>query len=157
AAAPVTPKPLAPLRSRVNAPPSPSIHEIGVTWCKSWQSAVGRMPERAACSDVALSTRCTLPESRISSFEVHRFQYQAGGVGARKMGSGSIVLADSDASERAVAANALRRAGFETVEVETGVDALNAALASGVGAVLLEVVLPEITGYEVCRMLREEL
>jgi DNA-binding NarL/FixJ family response regulator len=74
-----------------------------------------------------------------------------------EMRPGSVVLADADGSERALAADALRRAGFETIEVDTGVDALNAARAQGVGAVLLEVVLPEMTGYEVCRMLREEV
>jgi DNA-binding NarL/FixJ family response regulator len=51
----------------------------------------------------------------------------------------------------------LRRAGFDTIEVDNGLDALSAARAEGVGAVLLEVLLPAMTGYEVCRMLREEL
>lgn len=73
------------------------------------------------------------------------------------MGSGSVVLADADRGERALAACALRRAGFDTIEVDTGVEALSAARATGVGAVLLEVLLPEMSGYEVCRMLRDEL
>jgi DNA-binding NarL/FixJ family response regulator len=51
----------------------------------------------------------------------------------------------------------LRRAGFDTIEVDNGLDALSAARAEGVGAVLLEVLLPKMTGYEVCRTLREEL
>jgi DNA-binding NarL/FixJ family response regulator len=69
---------------------------------------------------------------------------------------GSVVLADADHQERALAADAFRRAGFEIIEVETGTEALDASRDEGVGLVVLEVVLPEMTGYEVCRDLREE-
>ena len=69
---------------------------------------------------------------------------------------GSVVLADADQQERALAADAFRRAGFEIIEVETGTEALEAARDASVGLVVLEVVLPEMTGYEVCRDLREE-
>jgi DNA-binding NarL/FixJ family response regulator len=66
------------------------------------------------------------------------------------------VLADADREERALVADVFRRAGFETIEVETGVEALEAGRNDSVGLVVLEVVLPGITGYEVCRDLREE-
>jgi DNA-binding NarL/FixJ family response regulator len=69
---------------------------------------------------------------------------------------GSVVLADADRSARETAAASLRRAGFETIEVETGAEALRAAQEEGVGLVLLEVELPDMTGYEVCHELRRE-
>jgi DNA-binding NarL/FixJ family response regulator len=69
---------------------------------------------------------------------------------------GSVVLADGDKNERAAVAEILRRAGYETVQVGTGSDALDAARSEDVGALLLEVALPDMTGYEVCHELRQE-
>jgi DNA-binding NarL/FixJ family response regulator len=51
---------------------------------------------------------------------------------------------------------ALNRAGYETIDVGTAGEALEAARADGVRLVLLEVELPDLTGYEACRELREE-
>jgi DNA-binding NarL/FixJ family response regulator len=67
---------------------------------------------------------------------------------------GAIVIADGDEGERALAATALIRAGYETVEVSTGTAALDAVRADGVALVVLEVGLPDMTGYEVCREIR---
>jgi DNA-binding NarL/FixJ family response regulator len=67
---------------------------------------------------------------------------------------GSIVIADGDESEGALAANALIRGGYETVQVRTGSAALDAVRADGVALVVLEVGLPDMTGYEVCREIR---
>src|SRR5580765_669493 len=69
---------------------------------------------------------------------------------------GLVVLADADETERALTAETFRLAGYESIEVETGVEALDAARDESVGLLVLEVVLPGITGYEVCRDLREE-
>jgi DNA-binding NarL/FixJ family response regulator len=69
---------------------------------------------------------------------------------------GAIVIADGDESGRALAAAALNRAGFETVEVSTGSAVLETVRANGVALVVLEVGLPDMTGYEVCRELRSE-
>jgi DNA-binding NarL/FixJ family response regulator len=69
---------------------------------------------------------------------------------------GAIVIADGDENGRALAAAALSRAGYETFEVSTGSAALDAVRANGVALVVLEVGLPDMTGYEVCRELRSE-
>jgi DNA-binding NarL/FixJ family response regulator len=69
---------------------------------------------------------------------------------------GAIVIADGDEGGRALAAAALNRAGYETLEVSTGSAALDAVRANGVALVVLEVGLPDMTGYEVCRELRSE-
>ena len=67
---------------------------------------------------------------------------------------GAVVLADTDRRSRESMAASLRRAGYETVEVESGIEALRAAREDGVRLVLLEVDLPDMTGYEVCHELR---
>ena len=69
---------------------------------------------------------------------------------------GSVVIADGDSRVRALAADSLRRAGYEAVEVETGVDALAAAHAGGVALIIVEVELPDISGYEICHGLRQQ-
>jgi DNA-binding NarL/FixJ family response regulator len=66
-----------------------------------------------------------------------------------------VVLADAEPEDRELAAGVLRRAGYETIEATSGIEALEAAQVDGVCLVVLEVVLPEMTGYEVCRELRE--
>jgi len=68
---------------------------------------------------------------------------------------GVVVIADGDDEARAAAARALGRAGYETVEVTTAGAALEAVREDGVGLLLLEVALPDMTGYEVCREVRE--
>jgi len=69
---------------------------------------------------------------------------------------GAVVIADGDEDERARTSAALQGAGFETVEVGTGADALAAVRARDVALVVLEVGLPDMTGYEVCREIRNE-
>ena len=67
------------------------------------------------------------------------------------------MLADADRRARETTAASLRRAGYETIEVETGADALRAAREEGVRLVLLEVDFPDMSGYEVCHELRETM
>jgi DNA-binding NarL/FixJ family response regulator len=68
--------------------------------------------------------------------------------------AGTIVIADGDQSERALVSAALTRAGYETIEVATGMAALDAVRDEDVALIVLEVGLPDMTGYEVCREIR---
>jgi DNA-binding NarL/FixJ family response regulator len=68
---------------------------------------------------------------------------------------GSVVVADGDEEERHVIATALRRGGYDAIEVGTGAEALAAANRSDVALLMLEVSLPDTTGYQVCHALRE--
>jgi DNA-binding response OmpR family regulator len=52
-------------------------------------------------------------------------------------------------------ADLLRGAGFKTLEASTGPEALEAAGDDEPSAVLLDVALPGMTGYDLCRVLRE--
>jgi DNA-binding NarL/FixJ family response regulator len=68
-----------------------------------------------------------------------------------------IVLAVGDEPTRSLTASSLKRAGYEPIEVGRGVDALAAAKSGDVALVVIEIELPDMTGYEVCHALREEL
>jgi DNA-binding NarL/FixJ family response regulator len=52
-------------------------------------------------------------------------------------------------------ANLLDRAGYESVEIVNGLDALAAVRAERPALVLLDISLPDINGYEVCHELRD--
>jgi DNA-binding NarL/FixJ family response regulator len=67
-----------------------------------------------------------------------------------------VLIADQDDEERAALARLLECAGFNVVEVASGDDALALAEEGGLSLVILEVPLPRMSGYEVCRSLREE-
>lgn len=71
-------------------------------------------------------------------------------------GSGPILIVDPEACARELAANALQGGGYRTLEAEDGEQALAIARRERLSAVVLEVCLPGISGYAVCRELREE-
>ncbi len=73
------------------------------------------------------------------------------------MGCGYVLVVDGDDAWRSRTAGLLARAGFEAVGVPTGADALAAARRARPALVLLELALPDVDGYEVCRELRDEL
>jgi DNA-binding NarL/FixJ family response regulator len=67
----------------------------------------------------------------------------------------AILIADGDRRFRRTAAQALEAAGLRVREAACGREALNAAAADDVALVVLEVRLENVSGYEVCRRLRE--
>jgi DNA-binding NarL/FixJ family response regulator len=71
--------------------------------------------------------------------------------------NGSLVLiVDPDEADRELAVRALRRVGFTILTAASGEEALELAQRRHPRVVLLEVCLPGICGYEVCRELRDE-
>ena len=73
------------------------------------------------------------------------------------MGAAPLVLvADHDESCRDLITGLFRRIGFETSEATTGPEALELAAGVQPSLVVLDVNLPEVSGYEVCRELRDE-
>jgi DNA-binding NarL/FixJ family response regulator len=66
-----------------------------------------------------------------------------------------VLIADQDDEERAALARLLERAGFGVVEAASGDDALALAQERVLALVILEVPLHGMSGYEVCRTLRE--
>jgi two-component system, NarL family, nitrate/nitrite response regulator NarL len=73
-----------------------------------------------------------------------------------RLGGGRLVLVvDRNAAARSQVASLLERIGYETREARNGREALEAAIQMQPALVLLEVNLAEVSGYEVCRQLRE--
>jgi DNA-binding NarL/FixJ family response regulator len=67
-----------------------------------------------------------------------------------------ILIVEDDSAVREHVAAVLQHAGFETETAETGDAALDAAGAKRPTLVLLDVRLPDMSGYTVCRALREQ-
>ncbi len=66
-----------------------------------------------------------------------------------------ILVIDDTPAARYAKVRLLTRAGYEVVEASTGLDGVRAAIESRPELVLLDVKLPDIDGFEVCRLLRE--
>ncbi len=67
-----------------------------------------------------------------------------------------ILVVDDDATIRTIAEKALREQGFEVCLAETGADAVRAMRDERPDLVLLDVVLPGLSGFEVCRRIAED-
>ncbi len=69
---------------------------------------------------------------------------------------GTILVVDDDPVIRSAIRTILTDAGYATREAESGAEALRAARSEAPALVLLDVNLPGICGYEVCRLLRDD-
>jgi DNA-binding NarL/FixJ family response regulator len=69
----------------------------------------------------------------------------------------TVVIADTDQAQRQTLASALTKAGFRALQAESGEEALSLTRTSAPVAVILEVPLGSLSGYEVCHSLRAEL
>jgi two-component system, NarL family, nitrate/nitrite response regulator NarL len=67
-----------------------------------------------------------------------------------------ILIVDGDRQSRALISRVLKRVGYSTYEAETGEEALAAAKRERPALVVLEALLPGVSGYEVCRELKDE-
>ena len=67
-----------------------------------------------------------------------------------------LLLVDDDRRVLAVLENLLRREGYQCDRVQTGMQAVVAAMENPYGALVLDVSLPDIDGFEVSRRLRDE-
>jgi DNA-binding NarL/FixJ family response regulator len=68
---------------------------------------------------------------------------------------GTILVADDDDAFRAFVAELFEEIGFRAEQAATGDAVLRTALAEPPAAVILDVHLPLLNGYEVCRRIRE--
>jgi DNA-binding NarL/FixJ family response regulator len=66
-----------------------------------------------------------------------------------------ILIVDDATSYRELVATLLRQAGFDVAEASSAEQALEVMDGEAPALVLLDVVLPEMSGYELCRTLRE--
>lgn len=68
-----------------------------------------------------------------------------------------ILLVEDEASIRGFLKINLKRSNFEVIEADNGEEGLRLALLERPKIVILDVMLPGIDGFEVCRILREKL
>jgi CheY-like chemotaxis protein len=70
------------------------------------------------------------------------------------MESGRLLVVDDVEGNRYVHATWLRRAGYDVTEASTGQEALDHVSTGAFDLVLLDINLPDITGYEVCERIK---
>ena len=66
-----------------------------------------------------------------------------------------ILLADDDASMRRLLEVILKKADFEVTSAEDGLQAMKMAFESDFDAVVADAIMPHLTGYDLCRMLKK--
>ncbi len=67
----------------------------------------------------------------------------------------TVLVVDDTPATRYSTCRILRAAGFQIAEAASGGEGLDRARAGNISAVVLDVHLPDIDGFTVCRMLRE--
>lgn len=65
-----------------------------------------------------------------------------------------ILLAEDDDSMRRFLEVILKKADYEVLSAEDGLAAMQIALETEVDAVVADAIMPNLTGYDLCRMLR---
>ncbi len=68
-----------------------------------------------------------------------------------------LLLVEDDLDIQIIARRALKRAGFEVTVAANGVEALVAARAQMPGVILLDWMMPDMDGPEVCRQLKADV
>jgi two-component system phosphate regulon response regulator PhoB len=72
-------------------------------------------------------------------------------------GSVTVLLVEDDDGLRELMAGLLEEAAYHTIEAGSGEDGLEAVADGRLDLALLDIDLPGLSGYEVCRRLREQL
>src|SRR5437763_12699166 len=68
---------------------------------------------------------------------------------------GDVLVVSADSEFRALATQVLSRIGCALREAETGADGLELVRLNRPSCVVLDVLLPDVTGYAICQELRE--
>ncbi len=66
-----------------------------------------------------------------------------------------VLLAEDDDSMRRFVEVILQKANYEVISTENGLKAMKAAMDNEIDAVVADAVMPVMTGYDLCRMLRQ--
>lgn len=76
---------------------------------------------------------------------------------ATKRKTARVLIVDEDDEARSQLAHLLELAGLQVIEATTGEEAIRIVRERDVALVLLEVALDDVSGYEVCHMIREDV
>jgi DNA-binding response OmpR family regulator len=67
-----------------------------------------------------------------------------------------VLVADDDAASRLIACEVLQQSGFDVVEASDGKEALQCYENSAPDIILLDVEMPHLDGFSVCKMIRDK-
>ena len=67
-----------------------------------------------------------------------------------------VLLAEDDSSMRRFIEITLQKAGFEVLAAEDGLTAMQMALETKFDALVADAIMPNMSGYDLCRLLRAE-
>ncbi len=67
-----------------------------------------------------------------------------------------ILVADDSATARSLVASLLREQGYQVIEAEDGLEAVKQAYQTYPDLIVLDIYMPKINGYQVCRMLKND-
>ena len=70
---------------------------------------------------------------------------------------GIVLVVDDEFVNRAIMCRLLKSEGFDTIEAENGIEALKVVEANDVDLLLLDIVMPEMDGFEVLKTIRKQL
>lgn len=114
----------------------------------------GRIDVRSAPARGAEFT-LTLPAAEtLVGNEAHPGHEQTQEMRSGEARGDTVLVVDDDAVNRMVIRSQLQQAGFNVLEAEGGADALALLQDNSVALVILDVMMPKMSGYEVCRRLR---
>jgi CheY-like chemotaxis protein len=65
-----------------------------------------------------------------------------------------ILLAEDDVSMRRFVEIILKKAGYEVLTAEDGLAAMQIALETEIDALVADAIMPNLSGYDLCRMIR---
>ena len=67
----------------------------------------------------------------------------------------AVMMVDDDAGNRALVSRVLDLCGYESVEASSGVEALRKLADRSVDVILLDIMMPDMDGYEFCNQLKQ--
>ncbi len=65
-----------------------------------------------------------------------------------------ILLAEDDDSMRRLLEVILKKADFEVISAEDGLQAMKLAMENEIAAIVADAIMPGLTGYDLCRMMK---
>src|SRR5580698_3879349 len=74
----------------------------------------------------------------------------------QKSGKGRVLVVDDEEQNRSVLCDPLEARGYTVTEAESGIAALKEIAANPPDAILLDLMMPGMDGFEVCRRLKAD-